>query len=113
MIFFKEGRKKKRCNAAFARGETDKPYKKRRGFGSLVGLGRGLIVGIFAFSFIGSFFYIFTDGKYSKENETYVTDDQYHINEIANMVNRYGTVGIGSILESIKNEIEREDGVLA
>lgn len=103
LIFFKEGRRKKKMKADYENGVSSKSYKKRALFGGLVGALRGLVVGIVIFSFIGSFFFVFTDGRYSKEDETFITDDRYYINEIANMVNRYGTVGIGNILESAKN----------
>lgn len=103
LIFFKEGRRKKKINQEYELGNRSTRYKRRALFGALVGLGRGIVLGVLIFSFIGSFFYIFTDGRYSKEEETFVTDDRYYINEIANMVNQYGTVGIGSILESAKN----------
>ena len=103
LIFFKEGRRKKKINQEYELGNRSTRYKRRALFGALVGLGRGIVLWVLIFSFIGSFFYIFTDGRYSKEEETFVTDDRYYINEIANMVNQYGTVGIGSILESAKN----------
>lgn len=132
LIFFKEGRRKKKINRQFSEGLRSKPYSKRRGLGSLVGLVRGSIIALLLFSFIGSLFYVLSGGSYSKTKEEVnvtIDDKTYEITEYYDIVNRYGTVGIGKILESVKNsedvplyllaadyitkgsyEIENEDG---
>ena len=105
LIFFKEGRYKKKADKDYKAGKREKEYKTRRGYGSLVGLGRGIVSALLVLGFIGAFFGVLTGGVYSeKESDaTIVVDDkEYNIGEYVDIVNQYGTVGIGKVLESVK-----------
>ena len=105
LIFFKEGRYIKKADKEYKAGKREKEYKAKRGYGSLVGLGRGIISALLYLSFIGAFFGVLTGGVYSEKesNATIKIDEnEYNIGEYVDIVNQYGTVGIGKVLESVK-----------
>lgn len=105
LLFFKDGRRKRKMENNYQK-RTSVVYKKRRLLGMCVGGFRGLLIGVLLFSFIGSLFFIISGGRYSDEKQEDVIIDtgsaKYDITEFYDVVNRYGTVGIGKILESIK-----------
>lgn len=107
LIFFKESRYKKKATRKLRSGLREKEYKKKRGYGALLGFGRGLCYGLLVFSFIGSLFHILSGGYYSEDKQDIVIEvngTKYDITEYYDIVNRYGTVGIGKILESVKTK---------
>lgn len=104
LIFFKEKRYKKKIAQNFCLGISTKEYKPKHLWGMAVGAFRGLVVGIFIFSFIGGAFHMLTNGEYSKDDlieEDVIVADSFRINSVIEMVNRYGKTGIGQVLESI------------
>ena len=68
LIFFKEKRYKKKIAQNFCLGISTKEYKPKHLWGMAVGAFRGLVVGIFIFSFIGGAFHMLTNGEYSKDD---------------------------------------------
>ncbi len=99
LIFFKQKRHQKKKEA------IKNNYKKHRLLGMGIGTFRGLVVSILVFSFVGSLFFVLSGGKYSDSKEEViinVDDKTYDITEYYDIINRYGTVGIGKILESVK-----------
>ena len=104
LILFKEKRYKKKIAQNFCLGISTKEYKPKHLWGMAVGAFRGLVVGIFIFSFIGGAFHMLTNGEYSKDDlieEDVIVADSFRINSVIEMVNRYGKTGIGQVLESI------------
>ena len=104
LIFFKEKRYKKKVVKNFCAGVSTKEYKPRHLWGMAVGALRGLVVGIFIFSFIGGAFHLITNGEYSNEplvEDDIIVNDSFRINSVIEMVNRYGKTGVGQVLESI------------
>lgn len=106
LIFFKEGRFKKKIQKQFLEGIRTKDYKKRRLLGLLIGTIRGLIVGVIVLSFVGYNFYSFTNGEYSNEELNLVDEELFgiDINPYVEIINQYGKTGVGHILESIGGE---------
>lgn len=104
VIFFKEKRYKKKITQNFLLGASTKAYKPRHLWGMALGGLRGLIVGIFILSFIGSVFHILTNGEYSKDDlieDDLIVADSFRLNSVVEMVNRYGKTGVGQVLEAV------------
>ena len=101
LIFFKQKRHEKKVINRVG------VYNKHRFFGMGVGAARGLVLGLLIFSFVGSLFYVLTGGNYADNKEELVIesdDKEYNLTEYYDIVNRYGSVGIGKLLESVKNK---------
>lgn len=106
LIFFREGRKKKKINKRFKQGLVARKYNKRPLLGMGVGFARGLLFTMLTFSFLGSFFYVLTGGNYSDEDSNVVINvdgKDYEISEYVDIVNRYGSVGIGKVFEAVRD----------
>ena len=76
LIFYPERRYKRKIEDKNASLDTENQYKKRRLYGSLIGLGRGLVGGIVIMAFIGSFFYIAGGTGNNKYDKAAKYDDQ-------------------------------------
>ena len=104
LIFYPERRYKKKIEEGYASLNSEKTYKKRCLYGSLIGLLRGLVGGIVIMAFIGSFFYIAGGVGNKKYN------DQLEVNnsslkegyQIYEALGSYGTSGIFKVLNTIK-----------
>ena len=98
---FREGKYKKRKRKAHEEDpENNPPYRKRRLFGSLVGMARGSVVGLVWLSFIGSILFIAV-GDNGKNNDVDVDFGSDEINEyydIYESVASYGDKGIYAVL---------------
>lgn len=93
-------RKYKRVKIAeFRNGNTDRNYSKRHIGGGVVGLVRGLAVGILSLSFLGSAFYMVAGGT-GKESEDFDfgNDDINYYYRIYRSIEGYGSQGIFKIL---------------
>ena len=104
LIFYPERRYKKKIEEGYASLNSEKTYKKRRLYGSLIGLLRGLVGGIVIMAFIGSFFYIAGGTGNKKYNDQLEVNDTslkegYQIYEA---LGSYGTSGIFKVLNTIK-----------
>ncbi|MCR5786571.1 MAG: CvpA family protein [Acholeplasmatales bacterium] len=103
LIFFREGRRRKRINKKYSEGKVDKPYKPHRFLGFLVGTLRGLIVGVFIMSFFGTIALITTNDKTEHVDDTsYVNAQSKPIVEVYQIMDKYNTVGVGKVLNSVK-----------
>lgn len=106
LIFLSEKRRKKRVEKAYREGKRNHGYRKLGGFGALVGLVRGAIVGVILLSIIGFSLGLVTGGKYSKEEQgktETLNQDYYIVEEVYKIANMYGTTGITKILENVRN----------
>ena len=104
LIFYPERRYKRKIEEKNTSLDSDVHYNKKRLFGGLVGLLRGLVGGIVIMSFIGSFFYIAAGTGENKYSEQVTFDDpSYNTGYgIYQAVESYGTGGIFKILNTIK-----------
>ena len=99
-IFYPERRYKKKVNIAVTNNAAHRTYRKHRIGGAMVGLVRGVTVGLLSLSFIGSAFYIAAGGKgkgslgdYDFENDNY---NAYY--SIYRSIDSYGAQGIFKLL---------------
>lgn len=97
---YPERRHKKKVNRAVANNTADRPYTKNHIGGGVVGLVRGITVGLLSLSFIGSALFIVAGGKgngtlgdYDFEN-----DDYNYYYSIYRSIESYGSQGIFKIL---------------
>lgn len=81
-------------------------YKKHRGFGSLLGLFKGLLWATLVLSIFGALYYVTTgrnDENYNKEQQSaiYVTygDETYELTELYKALYSYDTTGITYVLD--------------
>lgn len=81
-------------------------YNKRRGYGALIGLWRGLIAGLIFLSFVGGIFSIIGGGKGdTKPVELDFENDQYNLAYSAySAIESYGTTGIFKVLNTFKDK---------
>ena len=104
LIFYPERRHKRKIEEKNASLESETQYNKKRLFGGIVGLTRGLVSGIVVMAFIGSFFYISSGTGENKYSEKVSFDDQSMNTgyEIYQALGQYGTGGIFKVLNTIK-----------
>ena len=104
LIFYPERRHKRKIEEKNTSLESETQYNKKRLFGGIIGLARGLVGGIVVMSFIGSFFYIAAGTGETKYSEKVSFDDaSYNTGyEIYQAISSYGTGGIFKILNTIK-----------
>ena len=109
LIFYPERRHKRKIERKFERLERDKPYKKRRLLGMLIGSMRGLISGLLILSFLGSIMFIAVGSNgarnYTKEEKVEFSDPEYSkYYNLYRAICSYGSNGIYKVLGSIKNQ---------
>lgn len=96
-------RKYKRIKTAeFKNGTTDRSYKKRHIGGGVVGLVRGVAVGLLSLSFLGSVFFMVAGGV-GKDGEDYDfgDDNVNYFYSIYRSIEGYGSQGVFKILNSL------------
>ncbi len=105
LIFFKEGRYKKKKRKAYANELSERPYKRRRLLGTLVGTVRGSIMGIVAMSFIGVFAAIISGGIEVKTTnaDNFGYGEYQEIIDYVNIIQNVGNEGILKILGQVKD----------
>ncbi len=105
LIFAKEGRRKKKINKRAQTYPSERPYKKHKFTGGLVGVVRGFIVSIFVLAPFGIISLLITNGEsYDLNNEELPNEDTKTVAEIVRVVTKYDNVGIGKVLSSVKNK---------
>lgn len=104
-IAYSERKYKRRKKQMFAQNKTDSNYRKHTLAGGLVGLGRGLVVGLISLSFLGSAFYVVAGGTGNGELKSYsFGDDNIDLGyEIYRSVEDYGAHGIFKILNAMQD----------
>ena len=105
-LFYPERRHRRRIEKKYERLERDKPYKKRRLWGMLIGTFRGLASGLLIVSFIGSFLFM-ASGSNGDQKYQQVDWDNEDFSKTYNLykaIGSYGENGIYKILGSIKNK---------
>ena len=111
VIFYPVRRRARRINKAYERGEADSPYQKKRLAGGLVNIGRGLIVNIFALSFLGCLLFVVTgendplpDRNAGTSDEISLGDDTFNaIYDYYSVVCEMSDTGIFKVLNSIQD----------
>ena len=104
-IAYPERKYRRKREMAFAEGKVDCSYKRHRLGGGIVGLVRGLVVGLITMSFIGSIFFIAAGGT----GEGDLADRDFGDNEanfyysIYRSVESYGAQGIFKVLGSVRD----------
>ena len=99
-IAYPERRYKKKVNIAFTNNTVDRPYTKHPIGGGVVGLVRGITVGLLSLSFMGSALFIVAGGKGNGTlgNYDFDNDDYNYYYSIYRSIESYGTQGIFKIL---------------
>ena len=108
VIFYPERRHKRRVERKYERLERDKPYKKRRLLGLLIGTIRGLISSLTIAAFIGSILFMVTGSDGNKKYEdSKVEFSNKEFSDYYNMyqaIESYGSNGIYKVLGVLKNK---------
>lgn len=104
-IAYPERKYRRKRQAAFANGKVDCSYKRHRVGGGLVGLARGLVVGIVTMSFLGSVFYIAAGGTGEGElaDRDFGDEQSNFYYSIYRSVESYGAQGIFKVLGSVRD----------
>lgn len=104
-IFYPERRRKRKMVYKYKQCISDKPYKKHKLVGGMIGVIRGFVSGIIAMSFLGSLFFVVSGGTGSERNPDFEFE-----NEGVNVaysayqsISAYGTSGIFKVLNTFKN----------
>lgn len=97
---YSERKHREKVNAAVEENKTHRPYKKHHKSGGLVGLVRGIAVGLLSLSFLGSAFFIVAGGKgYGTMADYDLGNDEYNFYySIYRSIESYGSQGIFKIL---------------
>ena len=105
VLCYSQRKYKKNRILEFKNGKTDKNYKKHTLGGGLVGLVRGVAVGLLSLSFLGSAFYVVAGGKGEGKLEDYDfgNDDINFFYEIYRSIEGYGSQGIFKILNAVSD----------
>ena len=103
-IVYPERRYKRKKNRQFADNQTRSTYRKHRLGGGLIGLTRGLAVGLISMSFIGSAFYVVAGGTGKGELKEYAFGDaNYDFAYSAyRSIESYGAQGIFKLLNAMQ-----------
>lgn len=102
---YSERKYKRKKNLAFTENKTDCTYKKRRIGGGVVGLTRGLIVGLISMSFLGSTLFIIAGGTGDGKLQELEFKDKNtsFIYSVYRSVESYGAQGIYKVLNFVKD----------
>lgn len=103
-IAYPERRYKRKKNRLFADNKTPNSYRKRRLAGGLIGLTRGLAVGLISMSLLGSVFFIAAGGTGKGELEEYSFGDERYdfAYSTYRSIESYGAQGIFKLLNAMQ-----------
>ena len=106
LIFYPERRHRRKIERKYESLDSDKPYKKRRLLGMLIGGLRGLISSTLILSFIGSilFMVLGTDGNKKYEKKEFTNEKFNDIYSYYNVAESYGSNGVYKVLGFVKNK---------
>ena len=105
LIFFKEGRREKRINKKYEEGKTDHKYKKKGGFGALIGLIRGLAVGLFVISIFGTVSILIPKNKEDNiEDESELETDMRMYRDLYTAIGNWSETGVTGLLNNMKTK---------
>ncbi len=105
LIFFKEGRRKKRINKKHQAGKIDHPYKKKALLGLVVGLVRGLAVGLFFVSIFGTISVLVPKNSEEEiKDESHLNSNARTYRDLYTAVCNWTDQGVTSVLSNIKNK---------
>ncbi len=104
-LCYSQRKYKKNRIAEFVNGKTDRNYRTHRIGGGVVGLVRGVAVGLLSLSFLGSVFFIAAGGKGDGKLEDYDfgDDDINYYYQIYRSIEGYGSQGIFKILNAMSD----------
>ena len=101
---YSERKYKRKKEQALSENETDSRYKKHRTAGGIIGLVRGMVVGLMCMSFLGAGFYMVAGGKGEGKMHDYEMSGQYEAPfRIYRSIESYGTKGIFMILNAMSD----------
>lgn len=105
VLCYSQRKYKKNRMLEFKNGKSDKSYKKHTLGGGVVGLVRGVAVGLLSLSFLGSAFYVVAGGKGEGKMEDYDfgDDDINFYYQIYRSIEGYGSQGIFKILNAMSD----------
>ena len=105
VLCYSQRKYKKNRMLEFKNGKTDKSYKKHTLGGGIVGLVRGVAVGLLSLSFLGSAFYVVAGGKGEGKLDDYDfgDDDINFYYQIYRSIEGYGSQGIFKILNAMSD----------
>lgn len=110
LIFYPVRRKVKKENIKFQNGLVKHPYRKKRLLGGCVGGLRSIMIGIIAFSFLGSILFVVTGGtnvpNRNKENIDFNDENVNEIYDYYSYICEMSDTGIFKLLNSIKDPNE-------
>ena len=106
LICYPERRHKRKIERKYESLQIDKPYKKHRLLGMLIGGIRGFVSSMLILSFIGSLFFILvgSNGNKKFEKKEFTNKDAETFYNYYSAVASYGNDGIYKVLGSIKNK---------
>ncbi len=105
LIFFKEGRREKRINKKFYEGKIDHKYKKKGGFGALIGLIRGLAVGLFVISIFGTVSILIPKNKEDNiEDESELEINMRMYRDLYTAIGNWTETGVTGLLNNMKTK---------
>lgn len=100
---YSERKYKKKKTAALSENKTDTKYKKHHVYGGLVGLARGIVIGILSLSFLGAGLFIVA-GRGDGKIKDYEVGGKYEKPlSIYQSIESYGTQGIFLILNAMSD----------
>lgn len=106
LIFFKEGRYKKKMEKGLLYGENPHGYQKKKLKGGFLNLTRGIVKACVDLSFIGMIFYIVAGGIGDRtKTEFDTTNEDYNlVVDAYDAIGSYGTKGIYKVLNMCKDK---------
>lgn len=104
-LCYSQRKYKKNRILEFKNGKTDKNYRAHRIGGGVVGLVRGVTVGLLSLSFLGSAFFVVAGGKGDGKlgEHDFGNDDANFFYEIYRSIEGYGAQGIFSVLNTMSD----------
>ncbi|MDE7296660.1 MAG: hypothetical protein K2N84_05280 [Clostridia bacterium] len=104
-IAYPERKYRRKREMAFANGKVDCSYKRNRMGGGVVGLVRGLVVGLITMSFIGSAFFMVAGGAGEGDlaDRDFGNSETNFYYSIYRSVESYGAQGIFKVLGSVRD----------
>lgn len=104
LCFYSEHKYKRKKNKALAENKTDSRYKKHRIGGGIIGLVRGVVIGLMCMSFLGAGFYVVAGGRGDGKLKDIEASGQYEAPlRIYRSIESYGMQGIFMILNAMSD----------